>query len=339
MCVFLLLCSVILFAQTDLPRKYVIQRSAQPVDVDGKLEDLAWSGAKWTETFGDIEGDINPHPYYDTQVKLTYDDDYLYVGAYLEDTHIWASQTKKNTAIFNFDCAFELFLDPDGDHVNYYEFQANPLNTIWELSLPKPYRANPKATNPDNIEGLKTATHVYHTINDPSDQDSLWSIEMAIPWSGLEKYYGQALPPQSGSIWRMNLARVQWGAEIEDGQYFKLEEDSNLYWTWSPHAEINLHTPEYWGYLIFDKEPLQFEEDLLLDQERRLLLMEAFQIQKNYYRKMGTYNPDLSTWQMDTLSLMFEFKDDGYLITDQRSGLSNCYTNQDSRFWCDDVIR
>ncbi|GIT29084.1 MAG: hypothetical protein Ct9H300mP1_11300 [Planctomycetaceae bacterium] len=33
-----------------------------------------------------------------------------------------------------------MFIDPDGDTHQYYEFEMNALNTGWDLFLPKPYK-------------------------------------------------------------------------------------------------------------------------------------------------------------------------------------------------------
>src|SRR5207302_4948895 len=61
------------------------------------------------------------------------------VFAELEEPHVWGTITRKNKVIF-YDNDFEVFIDPDGDNHNYYEFEINALNTIWELTLVKPYR-------------------------------------------------------------------------------------------------------------------------------------------------------------------------------------------------------
>ena len=63
-----------------------------------------------------------------------------------------ARSTKKNQVIFH-DNDFEVFIDPDGDNHNYYEFEMNALNTMWELTLVKPYRDGGPA-RPDERGGV-----------------------------------------------------------------------------------------------------------------------------------------------------------------------------------------
>jgi len=236
----------------QLPRKYTCRYITDDLPVDGSLTHSAWSKAEWTDDFEDIEGSSKPIPSFKTRAKLLWSDKYLYIGAFLEEPHVWATITKKNSVIFH-DNDFEVFIDPDGDSMNYHEFEMNALNTIWELTLVKPYRDGGPVIDPDNIEGLKTAVRVSGTINDSSDTDEGWSLEIAIPWAGLVKYAGtMKCPPSPGDTWRMNFSRVEWKIEIVNGEYVKKpgKEDN---WVWSPQGMIDMHQPEHWGYVRFDR--------------------------------------------------------------------------------------
>ena len=44
----------------------------------------AWAHAPWTEDFLDIEGDCKGRPCLQTRVKMLWDDDALYVGAWMQ---------------------------------------------------------------------------------------------------------------------------------------------------------------------------------------------------------------------------------------------------------------
>ena len=70
---------------------------------------------------------------------MLWDDTYLYVGALLEEPHVWATLTQHDSVIFH-DNDFEVFIDPDGDNHEYCEIEINALNTEWDLFLNKPYR-------------------------------------------------------------------------------------------------------------------------------------------------------------------------------------------------------
>src|SRR5882757_5686541 len=64
----LLLTSPIGASAADAPPKgYVCLRARTPIVIDGKLDDSAWSEARWTDEFQDIEGDRKPHPRFRTR--------------------------------------------------------------------------------------------------------------------------------------------------------------------------------------------------------------------------------------------------------------------------------
>jgi hypothetical protein len=231
----------------ELPR-YKCHRTSTPPKLDGTMADPSWDDAPWTSEFVDIRGGDFPAPRFSTRAKLMYDDEYLYVGARLEEPHVWSTMAKKNTWLFE-ENNFELFLDPDGDGQNYYEFEINPLGTIWELTLPKPYTEGGVRVDPTNLPGLRTAVHVDGTLNDPADTDAGWSVELALPWVDLATYnQGQTLPA-AGDEWRMNLMRIEWSHEVVAGAYRKGATQD--FWVWSPQYEIDMHQPRHWGILEF----------------------------------------------------------------------------------------
>ena len=67
------------------PQGYVCARTASPLKIDGRLDDEAWRAAAWTADFVDIEGDAKPRPAYRTRAKMTWDDEYFYIGAELDE--------------------------------------------------------------------------------------------------------------------------------------------------------------------------------------------------------------------------------------------------------------
>ncbi|HYT91498.1 MAG TPA: carbohydrate-binding family 9-like protein, partial [Gemmataceae bacterium] len=232
------------------PRGYVCYRAAAPLKIDGKLDDAAWRNAPWTADFVDIEGDGKPRPRFRTRVKMLWDDEFFYVGAELEEPHVWATLTRHDAVIFH-DNDFEVFIDPDGDNHEYYEFEINALNTTWDLFLPRPYRDGGNALNNWEIPGLKSAVYVDGTLNNPHDTDRGWSVEIAFPWKALGEATRQPAPPKDGQQWRVNFSRVQWQHEIVEGKYRKVAGKKEDNWVWSPQGVINMHWPEKWGYVQF----------------------------------------------------------------------------------------
>jgi hypothetical protein len=231
------------------PKRYACHRAPSEIRVDGRLDDAAWKRAAWTDAFVDIQGASQPQPRFRTRAKMLWDDEYLYVGAELEEPDVWATLTEHDSVIFR-DNDFEVFLNPSGDGRNYFEFEINALNTGWDLFLPKPYREDGKADNSWDIPGLKTAVSVDGTLNDRRDRDRGWTVEIALPW----KAFGSRAPvgrPHPGDSWRVNFSRVEWQIEAGGKEYKKVPGRPEDNWVWSPQGVINMHVPERWGYVEF----------------------------------------------------------------------------------------
>jgi hypothetical protein len=242
--------AVFLVAADDAPRSYDCPRAAAPVQIDGRLDDPVWQLARWTEDFVDIQGDVKPAPRFRTRVKMLWDDEYFYFSAWMEEPHVWATLTQHDSVIFH-DNDFEVFIDPNGDTLEYYEFEINALNTGWDLFLDKPYRKGGKARNDWEIPGLRTAVYIDGTLNDPQDRDRAWSVEIAIPWKALAQYAQRPAPPRPGDEWRVNFSRVEWQHEIVAGKYGKVPKTKEDNWVWSPQGAVNMHIPERWGRVRF----------------------------------------------------------------------------------------
>ena len=238
------------------PKHYIISYNTEDLLIDGLDNEKAWAEAKYTDEFIDIEGELIPQQ--TTKVKMLWDEDYLYVFAQLKEKHIWGDLDKRDAIIYlNND--FEVFLDPSSTGTNYVEIEINPLGTILDLSLNKPYRVGGKANLHWNLTNLKTAVNISGSLNDHSDIDSLWTVEMAIPINALIELKNKPKSiPKEGEQWKINFSRVEWEFEIIDGKYQRKKLNDKLLpennWVWSPQRVINMHEPEKWGILQFTNE-------------------------------------------------------------------------------------
>lgn len=295
-------------AVTFAPYKYICRRTAGPIKIDGILDEAAWQDADWTEVFGDIEGPRKETPRYRTRAQLLWDDDYLYIGAYLEEPKLWATLKDRDSVIYN-DNDFEVFIDPDADTHQYFELEMNALNTVWDLLLIKPYRDGGPAVTCWDMPGLKTAVNLMGTLNDPSDKDKGWTVEIAIPFAALrECIQGKPERPLPGDIWRLNFSRVEYWLEEKGGKYEKMNQpgtdrplpENN--WTWVPQGVINMHYPEMWGYIQFSaKLPGQGREKFIDRPEEAV----KWALRRIYYREwkkfdaVGTFAESLSPLGLD----------------------------------------
>jgi hypothetical protein len=236
-------------------RHYVIYQTHSPLIIDGKANESSWSKAVWSDNFMDIEGDTKPAPLYQTRTKMLWDEKNLYIFAELEEPHIWAYCNKRDQIVFH-ENDFEIFIDPNRDGYHYFEFEVNAQNTLFDLLLPKPYRNGGKPLISWNAKGFKSAVAIDGTLNNPSDTDKKWKVEIAIPFEALREENRNVIP-KNGETWKLDFSRVNWQTVVKEGRYEKKKDAktgralSEYNWVWSPPGIINMHFPERWGLLQY----------------------------------------------------------------------------------------
>lgn len=272
-----------------LPKQYVCYRAPSELVLDGRLDKPFWADAPWTDDFVDIAGDARPKPRFRTRAKMLWDDAHLYIGAEMEEPHVWATLTEHDSVIFN-DNDFEVFLDPDGDGALYGELEVNALNTTWDLLLVRAYMGGGPAVNGWELPGLRTAVHIDGSLNDASDKDKGWSVEIAIPFAALKDIAGVPCPPRDGDLWRTNFSRVEWQHEVADGRYRRVPGTKEDNWVWSPQGVVDMHRPEKWGALQFSHHPHgPVPAHPLAHQVERETLVRVWDAQRAYREKHGRY--------------------------------------------------
>lgn len=293
-----LLLPIQVFSQGEnTPRTYVAYKASKKIVIDGSAEEIDWKKAPESQDFIDIEGEEIPK--YQTNMKMLWDEEYLYFYAKMEEPHIWATLKQRDTVIF-YNNDFEIFIDPDGDTHNYYEFEMNALNTVWDLFIVKPYREPAPIVDSWDIQGLKSKVYVQGTLNDASDEDDFWSVEVAIPWRVLKEANSHNDIPLE-EFWRINFSRVNWDFDLEYGTYSRAKEDSGAFkheynWVWSPQGVINMHEPEHWGYVYFSGKSPGEKEGFTIPEDEKLKweMYRLYRAQKAYKEEKGDWALSLS---------------------------------------------
>ncbi|GAA4465814.1 hypothetical protein GCM10023189_46990 [Nibrella saemangeumensis] len=259
---------------------YTARKISETLEINGDLTKPVWQAATWSHRFVDM---VTGAPgLYDTRAAILWNDTHLYIAFYAEEPYVEAQQTERDSIIF-LESDLELFID-GGDC--YYELEVNARNTIYEVFFiwRDAYRRGgrfdvplfdvhqPQAltfggdydrsgasfwygTHPRGVRwaflnydmpGLQTAVRVDGTLNDNSDIDRGWCLELAIPWQSLTWLAnGRSLPPQPGDRWRMFLGRFQKltvsGTEVQPHPAMVM----------TPHGIYDTHLPERWSTIEF----------------------------------------------------------------------------------------
>lgn len=257
----------------DIPR-YTAHKTPVPPTIDGKLDEGAWTQAQQSSRFVDLVHGTPTH--LETRAAVLWDDHYLYVAYWIEEPNVQATLTERDAPIYR-DNDVELFV---AWRDAYYEFEINAHGTIYEVlffweeaferhgyaAMPAFDRTRPEArsfngvgykTHPRgkrigfwnwDFPDLRRAVYVDGTLNNDRDTDKGWTVELALPWSGMEilaKGDGRALPPKDGDRWRMDFSRFNTYKENPPSN------DSGG-WAWSAHGVWDSHIPECFTYIVFD---------------------------------------------------------------------------------------
>jgi hypothetical protein len=339
---------------TIVPRNYVCYRTSAPLTIDGLINEADWHNVPWSEYFGDIEGSLKPDPTYKTRMKMLWDDKFLYIAAELEEPNVWANLTERESVIF-YDNDFEIFIDPDGDTHHYLEYEMNALNTQWDLMLLKPYRDDVRqnvAIDNWSYNGIKSAVYVNGTINNSSDTDKGWTLEVAIPLDALSEVSATGKIPVQSEQYRIDFSRVEWTVDVVDGKYKKrthlvdgkekpLPENN---WIWSPQGVIDMHRPETWGFLQFSDKTAGRGTDAYVpdpDNDVKWALRMLYYREKAYFEKNKSYTSDLKALGLEPYMLNGKpFKPEIKLTFTQweaiypgNNGKSTWHIMQDGRIW------
>jgi hypothetical protein len=219
----------------DLP-EYTILQASGPVTVDGRLDEPSWQAAPPVDAFlfpWWEAGEKEP-----TDARLLWDEENLYVAFVATDKHISATLTQRDAPVSR-DDAVEVFIAPDTAAVEiYFNFEFNALGTILDRS-PRDNRSSAW-----NAEEIVVAITIDGTLNDESDEDRLWTTEIAIPFSSFADF-APRLPPRDGDAWRLNLYRIGGAVNPQ----FSVWSDTRT-------EKAQYHVPERFGIVHFSAAPV-----------------------------------------------------------------------------------
>jgi len=111
------------------PRQSIALKTRDPVYVDGYLDEYSWKRAPLITNFiqrEPKEGEPATEP---TEIRILYDDDYLYIGAFCSDSQpdkLVANEMRRDALLEDNDY-LEIFIDASHDHRNAFYFAVNPL--------------------------------------------------------------------------------------------------------------------------------------------------------------------------------------------------------------------
>ena len=262
-------------------RHYTCYRTNESLDIDGHLDEYSWQKAPKSPRFVDLVTG-KPAPL-DTRVAALWDEDKLYIGFWVEEPRVQAKFIERDSPVYR-ENDVEVFI---AGKDCYYEFEINALGTVYEVFFiwQDAYKKGSAFDNPAldflsqrvdvlggfqdsmrfgkhprgkrwafldwDFPGMQSAVQVDGTLNDNSDEDKGWTVELAFPWRGMELMAdGRSLPPQDGDTWRMDFSRF----EAFDLKGNPVQPSTG--WAFNKHGVYDSHIPECFTFVHFSTKPV-----------------------------------------------------------------------------------
>jgi hypothetical protein len=186
----------------------IISRATSAVVVDGLGNDDAWKNAERI-SFIFPWNDVSKEAPQSTVARMLYDDEALYLLYECVDPYLHAEVTEHDGPVWEED-AVEIFVTPNSADIStYFGYEMNANGTFLDYMA---FEAGDHSTKSIQFawesEGVLLKTTWKGTLNDHSDRDQSWILEMAIPMANF-RHLGGNIPPQPGDMWRLNLNRTK----------------------------------------------------------------------------------------------------------------------------------
>lgn len=216
------------FAQNGVNKEKYRLKIARAVDeivLDGLLLEESWAKADTTSPFQNKWPTDIGSPPTQTVMRLTYDDQFIYVSAYChEDSPNYIIETmKRDASLWDSDGLF-VFLDPVNQQSNGFLFHTSAIGVQTEGLI--------RASGRDMISRDWDNKWFVKTTSQPNGD---WTVEMAIPFKTLR--YDPSLDE-----WGINFLRGDVG--------------NNMFSSWA-HVPLQFNGPDlsYAGTLEWDNPP------------------------------------------------------------------------------------
>ena len=178
------------YATARLDRRLPAVRATSPITLDGRLDEPTWVNAPVAKDFIQNDPKEGEPATFDTEVRLLYDEDALYLGVFAKDatpSGIIINELRKDFNTGSGD-SFQFVIDTFQDERNGYQFAVNPAGAKWDSQMSNEGRD--QNSNWDGVWDVRTRI-----------AEDGWYAEIRIPFRTLK--FTQA----SQQTWGINFQR------------------------------------------------------------------------------------------------------------------------------------
>jgi hypothetical protein len=209
---------------TDFHKQYQlhIKKTKLPIKVDAELTEPGWTEAETSSDFFKKFPNDEGRPKRKTEVKITYDNEFMYFAFIAYDSNKHVIQSLKRDVGHDDNDGVAIILDPVNQRTNGFFFVVNAYNVQSEDLL---------SPNSNGVN-FSWDNKWYSATKRLADR---WIAEIAIPFKTL----------------RYEAGKTEWGIN-----FLRVDMESNEYSTWT-HVPRNFRSYDlgYTGLLVWDVAP------------------------------------------------------------------------------------
>ncbi len=212
----------------------LINRTEEKILIDGELTEATWQEANIANDFwmSFPVDDRRVEENLQTEVRMTYDDHFIYLSAICYGDDDYVIQTLKRDVDLQKGDGFGLVMDPVNNKTNGFSFGINPAGVQTEILITG--RTGRRSNDERGIQGANVAwdNKWFSAVKNYPDK---WVVEISIPFKTLRF-------KDNNSVWGVN--------------FFRYDAKTNSVHSWSPVPiefwELDLG---YTGALIWEQAP------------------------------------------------------------------------------------
>lgn len=181
-----------------------------------------------------------PEHFPDTQVKLLYDKDNLYVFFRVKDQYVRAVTEAFHDPVCQDSCVEFFFACGEDITKGYFNLEVNCGGTLLFYHQIRKGQGT-RAVSTEDCRKIKVISSLPKKVDPEITQPIVWTVKYAVPIAVLKKY-ACVTPPGPGTVWKANF-------------YKCADKTSHPHWlTWNPvdRPSPNFHLPQYFGTMVFE---------------------------------------------------------------------------------------
>ncbi|ALO34688.1 hypothetical protein CMT41_08110 [Colwellia sp. MT41] len=185
---------------------------------------------------------INKFPWYqsgakqETQIKLSANNDTLFIQITAQDNYSYAKQTELNHMLICQDSCVEFFFSPSGVlGSSYVNLEVNCCGTL-HLAY-GPGRDKRQFISLEAASLIQRITSITSPVKFETDHDNEWTVEIALPFAAIEQLTGEKVNKDK---WFGNFYRCGGRTEPQYAVWHNIDV-----------PEPDYHRPEHFGELVF----------------------------------------------------------------------------------------